>query len=90
MEKLKQATVAVFGIGGVGSFAVEALARSGVGGIALFDDDKVCLTNLNRQLIATYDTVGKSKVEAEAHTLSIPNAAWDKRVLLYRQECGSV
>ena len=72
MEKLKQATVAVFGIGGVGSFAVEALARSGVGGIALFDDDKVCLTNLNRQLIATYDTVGKSKVEAaKARILSI-------------------
>jgi len=72
MEKLKQATVAVFGVGGVGSFAVEALARSGVGGLALFDDDKVCLTNINRQLIATYDTVGKSKVEAaRARILSI-------------------
>lgn len=72
MEKLKQATVAVFGVGGVGSFTVEALARSGVGGIALFDDDKVCLTNINRQLIATHDTVGKSKVEAaKARILSI-------------------
>ena len=64
MEKLKAATVAVFGVGGVGSYAVEALARGGIGGIALFDDDRVCLTNLNRQLIATRETVGKPKVEA--------------------------
>jgi tRNA A37 threonylcarbamoyladenosine dehydratase len=64
MQKLKESTVAVFGIGGVGSYTVEALARSGVGGFALFDDDKVCLTNINRQLIATRKTVGKQKVEA--------------------------
>ena len=64
MEKLKAASVAVFGVGGVGSYAVEALARGGIGGIALFDDDRVCLTNLNRQLIATRETVGKPKVEA--------------------------
>jgi tRNA A37 threonylcarbamoyladenosine dehydratase len=64
MQKLQEATVAVFGIGGVGSYTVEALARSGVGGFALFDDDKVCLTNINRQLIATRKTVGKPKVEA--------------------------
>ena len=64
MDRLRNATVAVFGVGGVGSFTVEALARSGVGGLALFDDDKVCLTNINRQLIATHDTVGRSKVEA--------------------------
>jgi len=64
MQKLQEATVAVFGIGGVGSYTVEALARSGVGGLALFDDDKVCLTNINRQLIATRKTVGKPKVEA--------------------------
>lgn len=63
MEKLKNARVAVFGIGGVGSYTVEALARSGVGTIDIFDDDKVCLTNLNRQLIATKSTVGKYKVE---------------------------
>ncbi len=63
MEKMRNSTVAVFGIGGVGSFAVEALVRSGIGGIALFDDDKVCLTNINRQLIATRKTVGKKKVE---------------------------
>ncbi len=64
MEKLKAATVAVFGVGGVGSYAVEALARGGIGGISLFDDDRVCLTNLNRQLIAMRETVGKPKVEA--------------------------
>jgi len=64
MQKLQKATVAVFGIGGVGSYTVEALARSGVGGLALFDDDKVCLTNINRQLIATRKTVGEPKVEA--------------------------
>ncbi len=64
MDKLKNASVAVFGVGGVGSFTVEALARTGVGGIALFDDDKVCLTNINRQLIATHNTIGHSKVEA--------------------------
>jgi len=63
MDKLSTSLVAVFGIGGVGSFSAEALARSGVGGIALFDDDVVCLTNINRQLIATVSTVGKPKVE---------------------------
>lgn len=63
MEKLNNARVAVFGIGGVGSFTVEALARSGVGHLDLIDDDKVCLTNINRQLIATRKTVGKPKVE---------------------------
>lgn len=64
MEKLKNAFVAVFGIGGVGSYAAEALVRGGVGALALFDDDRVCLTNLNRQIIATRETVGKPKVEA--------------------------
>ncbi len=63
MEQLYQAHVAVFGIGGVGAFAAEALARSGVGAISLFDDDCVCLTNINRQLIATRSTIGKKKVE---------------------------
>ncbi len=63
MGRIKNSTVAVFGIGGVGSYTVEALARSGVGGLALFDDDTVCLTNINRQLIATHKTVGEKKVE---------------------------
>ncbi|HZK39202.1 MAG TPA: tRNA threonylcarbamoyladenosine dehydratase [Clostridia bacterium] len=63
MQKLKEATVAVFGIGGVGSFTVEALARSGVGKLVLFDGDKVDLTNINRQLIALHNTIGLKKVE---------------------------
>lgn len=63
MEKLKNSRVAVFGIGGVGGYTVEALARSGVGSFDLIDDDKVCLTNINRQIIATRKTVGKYKVE---------------------------
>jgi tRNA A37 threonylcarbamoyladenosine dehydratase len=63
MDRLAAATVAVFGIGGVGSWAAEALARSGVGGFRLVDDDAVCLTNINRQLIALRSTVGRPKVE---------------------------
>lgn len=63
MEGLEKARVAVFGIGGVGGYTVEALARSGVGEIDLIDDDKVCLTNINRQIIATRKTVGKYKVD---------------------------
>ena len=63
MEKLKNARVAVFGIGGVGGYAVEALARSGVGAFDLIDDDRVCITNINRQIIATENTVGKYKVD---------------------------
>ena len=63
MDRLEKSTVAVFGIGGVGSYTVEALARSGIGGLDLFDDDKVCLTNINRQLIATHKTIGQKKVE---------------------------
>lgn len=64
MEHLRQCRVAVFGIGGVGGYAVEALARSGVGTLDLIDDDKICLTNLNRQIFATRSTVGKEKVAA--------------------------
>ena len=63
MEKLAGSRVAVFGIGGVGGYTVEALVRSGGGAIDLIDDDKVCLTNLNRQIIATRSTVGKYKVD---------------------------
>lgn len=63
MIDLEEARVAVFGIGGVGGYTVEALARSGVGTIDIIDDDKVCLTNINRQIIATRKTVGKYKVE---------------------------
>lgn len=63
IEKLKNAKVAIFGIGGVGSFVVEGLARAGVGNFILIDNDIVSLTNLNRQLIATHKTIGKDKVE---------------------------
>ena len=63
MEKLSQARVAVFGIGGVGSYTAEALVRSGIGAIDLIDDDRICLTNLNRQLLSTRDTVGQYKVD---------------------------
>ncbi|MDF9409596.1 tRNA threonylcarbamoyladenosine dehydratase [Pelotomaculum isophthalicicum JI] len=63
VEKLAQSMVAVFGIGGVGTYAVEGLVRAGVGKFMLVDDDCICLTNLNRQLHATRKTVGKPKVE---------------------------
>ncbi len=69
MQKLASARVAVFGIGGVGGFTVEALARSGVGAIDLIDDDKVCLTNINRQIIALRSTVGKYKVDVAKERL---------------------
>jgi len=63
LNKLKNSKVAVFGVGGVGSFTVEALARTGLGSFALVDDDVVCLSNLNRQLHATHNTLGRPKVE---------------------------
>ena len=70
METLSHARVAVFGVGGVGSYTAEALVRSGVGAIDLIDDDKVCLTNLNRQLFATRSTVGQYKVDVAAARLA--------------------
>ncbi|MCR6516434.1 MAG: tRNA threonylcarbamoyladenosine dehydratase [Clostridium chrysemydis] len=63
LDKLKNAKVIVFGVGGVGSFTVEALTRAGVGNITLVDDDTVCLTNLNRQIHANYNTISKVKVD---------------------------
>ena len=63
MDKLQNSRVAVFGIGGVGGYVCEALVRSGIGAFDLIDDDKVCLTNLNRQIIATRKTVGQYKTE---------------------------
>lgn len=72
LEKLKNAKVAVFGVGGVGSFVVEALARAGVGNLVLIDKDQVSLSNINRQLIATHETIGKLKVDvAKKRILSI-------------------
>ena len=66
MTRLAQSRIAVFGIGGVGGYVVEALARSGVGALDLIDNDKVCLTNINRQILATQKTIGKYKVDVAA------------------------
>ena len=76
VDKLKKSTVAIFGLGGVGSYVLEGLARAGVGNFVLVDKDDVDVTNINRQIIATHDTVGKPKVEiAKQRVLSInPNA----------------
>lgn len=63
MKRLEQAKVAVFGIGGVGSYVVEGLVRSGIGGFLLVDDDVIAASNLNRQLHATRDTIGRKKVQ---------------------------
>ena len=69
MKILANSRVAVFGVGGVGGYAVEALARSGVGALDLIDDDKVCITNINRQIIALGSTVGMYKVDAAAERI---------------------
>ena len=66
MEKLKNAKVAVFGLGGVGGYVVEALARSGIGALELVDHDTISITNINRQLLATHSTIGCSKARAAA------------------------
>lgn len=72
IEKLQKCHVAIFGIGGVGGYVADALARSGVGEIDLIDDDKVCMTNINRQLIATFKTIGQYKVDVmEEHLKEI-------------------
>ena len=80
MERLSGARVAVFGIGGVGGYVCEALVRSGVGAFDLIDDDKVCLTNLNRQIIATRKTVGKYKTEVMKERILDINPDADVRV----------
>ena len=64
LDRLARARVAVFGIGGVGGFCVEALARAGVGALDLYDDDTVSESNLNRQLVALHSTIGQPKAEA--------------------------
>lgn len=76
IEKLQKAKVAIFGIGGVGSFVVEALVRAGIGNFILVDNDEVSISNLNRQIIATTETIGRPKVEvAKERILQInPNA----------------
>ena len=91
MEKLAGAHVAVFGIGGVGGYVVEALARSGVGQFTLIDNDQVALSNLNRQIIATLDTVGKYKTEVmKERILSInPSAKVETRNCFFLPENAS-
>ncbi|MDO4608194.1 MAG: tRNA threonylcarbamoyladenosine dehydratase [Clostridia bacterium] len=79
IEKLKKTRVAVFGIGGVGTYAVEALARAGVGELHLIDNDVFTMSNLNRQLYATHDTIGKNKVDV----------AYD-RVLSINPDCNVI
>ena len=75
VEKLSHARVALFGVGGVGGYVAEALARSGVGGIDLFDPDAVSLTNLNRQIVALHSTLGQPKAEVMAQRLRAINPA---------------
>ncbi len=83
MDKMRNARVAVFGVGGVGGNVVEALARSGVGTLDLIDDDRVCLTNLNRQLIATRQTIGKFKVDAAEERIH----AIDPNIVVNKYQC---
>ncbi len=82
MERLFQAKVAVFGIGGVGGYTVEALVRSGIGTLDLIDDDKVSLTNLNRQIYALHNTIGKYKVDVAAERIGQINP--EAKVNTYR------
>lgn len=80
MDRLKKARVAVFGVGGVGGYVCEALVRSGIGAFDLIDDDKVCLTNLNRQIIATRKTVGQYKVDVMQNRMLEINPDIDVRL----------
>lgn len=91
MDILKKSRVAIFGVGGVGGYTVEALARSGVGTFDLIDDDRVCLTNVNRQIIATVKTVGQYKVDvAKERILSInPKAVVNTYKTFYLPETAN-
>lgn len=92
MEKLYKSRVAVFGIGGVGSYTAEALARSGIGTLDLIDNDKVCITNINRQLFATQKTVGQYKVDvAEERLKEInPKILINKHKIFYLPETSNL
>lgn len=81
VARLKQCKIAVFGVGGVGSYAVEALARCGIGRLDLFDSDEVAVSNINRQLIATFDTVGQKKVDAAKARIASINPECDVRAV---------
>lgn len=83
MDRLAESRVAVFGIGGVGGYVAEALARSGVGTLDFVDDDKICLTNINRQILATTKTIGQYKVDAaEERALSI-----NPQIVIHKHRC---
>jgi tRNA A37 threonylcarbamoyladenosine dehydratase len=81
LDKLKDSKVVVFGIGGVGSYTVEALARAGVGKLVLIDDDTICLTNINRQIHATFKTISKSKVETMKERVLLINPKCDVQTI---------
>ena len=81
MEKLKSARVAVFGLGGVGGYVVEALARSGVGALDLVDHDTISQTNVNRQILATTNTIGMDKAEAAAQRAKTINPSCDAKAI---------
>ena len=91
MSKIFESKIAVFGIGGVGGYAVEALARSGVGRLDLFDDDKICLTNINRQIHATRNNIGMYKVDAaKERILEIsPDTSVNTYKIFYTPETSS-
>ncbi len=92
MEKLRRSRVAVFGLGGVGSWAAEAAVRAGIGAIDIVDDDRICLTNINRQLIATHKTVGKNKTDVLADRISEINPACAVKVYtcFYNEETADL
>src|SRR3954468_5586615 len=91
IERLAASTITVFGVGGVGSFAAEALARSGVGRLILVDYDRICVTNVNRQIHAMKGTLGKTKVEVMAERLRAinPDATIETRAEFYGPETSS-
>ena len=88
IEKLKNAKIIIFGVGGVGSFCVEAIARCGVGNIHIVDDDTISITNINRQIIATHSTIGKDKIQvAKERILDInPSANVETSKLFYTKD----
>lgn len=93
IKKLKNSAVAVFGIGGVGSYAAEALARAGIGSLTLIDHDKVCLSNINRQIIALHSTVGQYKTQVMAERIADINKSakvTQKRVFFCKETLAEI
>lgn len=80
VERLKNSRIAIFGVGGVGGYVCEALVRSGIGAFDIIDDDKVCLSNLNRQIIATHKSIGMNKVEVMRDRMLEINPEVDVRI----------